>query len=100
MGGKRFYFERDINKFIKNSQPIQDGEGGSFEEYVMLRLRLNEGLQSDRVRSRFGFDIPSEMLERARKFEKNGMVKLTENSISLTPEGFLVSNAIITDLLN
>lgn len=99
-GGKRFYFERDINKFIENTEPIQDGEGGSFEEYVMLRLRLNEGLQTDRVRSRFGFDIPSEMLERARKFEKNGMVKLTENSISLTPEGFLVSNAIITDLLN
>ncbi len=99
-GGKRFYFERDINSFIEKSEPIQDGDGGSFEEYAMLRLRLNEGLQSDQVRARFGFDIPREMLERARKFEKNGMVKITEDSISLTPKGFLVSNTIIANLLN
>ncbi len=99
-GGKRFYFERDINKFIEAAEPIHDGEGGSFEEYVMLRLRLTEGLQNDKMRARFGFDIPHEMLERAGKFEKNGMAKITENSISLTPKGFLVSNAIIADLLN
>ncbi len=98
-GGKRFYFERDINKFIENPEPIQDGEGGSFEEYVMLRLRLTEGLKSENVKARFGFDIPPEMLERAKKFEQNGMAKVTENSISLTSKGFLVSNSIIAELL-
>ena len=98
-GGKRFYFERDIHKFIENSEPIQDGEGGSFEEYVMLRLRLADGLQSENIKARFGFDLPPEMLEKARKFERNGMAKVTENSISLTPQGFLVSNSIIADLL-
>jgi len=99
-GGKRFYFERDIHKFIDSAQPISDGDGGSFEEYVMLRLRLNEGLQSDQVRARFGFDIPPEMLERARKFENSSLLKIANGNISLTPEGFLVSNAIIADLLN
>ncbi len=98
-GGKRFYYERDAQKFIDGAQPVDDGDGGSFEEYVMLRLRLTEGLKSELVKARFGFDIPPEMLERARFFEKNGMAKVTENSISLTPKGFLVSNSIIADLL-
>ncbi len=99
-GGKRFYFERDIHKFIENPEPIQDGEGGSFDEYVMLRLRLAEGLKNENIKARFGFEIPPEMLERARKFEQNGMAKVNENSISLTPRGFLVSNSIIADLLD
>jgi len=100
IGGKRFYFERDIHKFIESAEPIQDGEGGSFEEYVMLRLRLTEGLVNDKIRTRFGFDIPSQMLEKARKFEKNSLLKITDSGISLTPEGFLVSNAIIAGLLD
>ncbi len=98
-GGKRFYYERNAQKFIDGASPVDDGEGGSFEEYVMLRLRLTEGLKSELIKARFGFDIPPEMLERARFFEKNGMAKVTENSISLTPKGFLVSNSIIADLL-
>ncbi len=98
-GGKRFYYERDAAAFMNGAQPVDDGEGGSFEEYVMLRLRLTEGLKSELVKARFGFDIPPEMLERARFFEKNSLAKVTEDSISLTPKGFLVSNSIIADLL-
>ena len=100
IGGKRFYFERDINKFINNAQPIDDGDGGSFEEYVMLRLRLTEGLKNENVKTRFGFDIPHKMLERARLFERNGLTKVTDSNISLTPKGFLVSNAVISKLLD
>ena len=96
---KRYYYERDAQKFIDGAPPVDDGDGGSFEEYVMLRLRLTEGLKSELIKARFGFDIPPEMLERARFYEKNGMAKVTESSISLTPKGFLVSNTIIADLL-
>lgn len=99
-GGKRFYYDRDASAFMDGAPAIEDGNGGSFEEYVMLRLRLTEGLKSEFVKARFGFDIPSEMLERARFYEKNGMAKVTDSSISLTPKGFLVSNSIIADLLN
>ncbi len=100
IGGKRFYFERDIHKFIDSAQPIEDGDGGSFEEYAMLRLRLTKGLINDDVKQRFGFDIPPKMLEKSRLFEKNGLVTIDSNGISLTPQGFLVSNSIIAALLN
>ena len=99
-GGKRFYFEPDTEKFIIGANPIDDGEGGSFEEYVMLRLRLTEGLTTSGCMSRFGHNIPEEMLKKARLYEKHGLLKADETGIRLNPKGFLVSNAIIADLLD
>ena len=32
LGGKRFYFERDFDSFIKGTSPIPDGDGGDEEE--------------------------------------------------------------------
>ncbi len=98
-GGKRFYFERDAKSFIDGASPVDDGEGGSFEEYAMLRLRLTEGLTNGGVFSRFGYEIPPEMKEKARFFAENELIRLTDNSISLTPKGFLLSNLIISELL-
>lgn len=98
--GKRSYYERNLIKFINGAQPIYDGEGGSFEEYVMLRLRLTEGLQNSLVRERFGFDIPQAMFEKAKTFAKNGLAVVDSEKISLTPQGFLVSNSIIAKLLD
>ncbi len=98
-GGKRFYFERDAAQFINGASPVDDGEGGSFEEYAMLRLRLAEGLTDSGVLSRFGCLISPEIKEKARFFAKNELIELTDNSISLTPKGFLLSNAIIAELL-
>lgn len=99
-GGKRFYFPDDTSAFINGAQPIYDGDGGSFEEYVMLRLRLAEGLTQTGCQNRFGFDIPQEMIDKSRFFEKNGLLVSDEKGIRLTPKGFLVSNTIIAELLD
>ncbi len=99
-GGKRFFYERDINAFINGADPIEDGEGGSFEEYAMLRLRLTQGLINSDVKQRFGFGIPRKMLEKAEILAKNNLVTVDSNSISLTPKGFLVSNSIMATLLS
>ena len=42
--GKRFYYERSIDSFISGQPPVNDGFGGDEEEYIMLALRLSEGL--------------------------------------------------------
>ncbi len=97
--GKRFYFERDIESFINGCEPVFDAVGGSFEEYAMLRLRLTDGLIFDDVFKRFGHGIPPTMLDTAKRFEKNGLMKVNDGQIALTREGFLVSNAVIAELL-
>lgn len=97
--GKRFYYPRDINYFIDGKEPVFDSNGGDFEEYAMLALRLCEGLQNENVKSRFGFNIPDEMYKKAEKFVNGGYVKIQPNVISLTAKGFLISNYIISEII-
>ena len=98
--GKRFYFERDFDSFLKGASPIPDGEGGNEEEYIMLALRLSEGLQNEKYRMRFGKNIDERLIKKARTLEKEGLVTVAVDRISLTVKGFLVSNSVISYLLN
>ncbi len=100
IGSKRFYYERSIDKFINNNQPVYDGEGGDEEEYIMLALRLSEGLIFENFEKRFNKSVGKNITEKARMLEKYGLVKVSEKSISLTVNGFLVSNSVICELLN
>ncbi len=98
--GRRFYYDRDLTSFINGCEPVQDGEGGNFDEYAMLRLRLNEGLTERGTLERYGFGIPKPMRERAKIFSEEGMLITNVKGISLTPKGFLLSNKIIGELLS
>lgn len=97
--GKRFYYERSIDKFISGDPPVDDGEGGGEEEYIMLALRLSEGLIFENYQNRFGKPVPENLISKARELEKHGLVKVTDYNISLTVEGFLVSNSVICSLI-
>ena len=98
--GKRFFYERDFEDFIKGNSPTPDGDGGDEEEYVMLALRLTEGLQNERYRMRFGKNIDEMLIKKALTLEKEGLVTVTDDRIALTVKGFLVSNSVISYLLD
>ncbi len=98
--GKRFYYERSIDDFIKGISPVNDGFGGDEEEYIMLALRLSEGLVFDKFKKRFGKAVPDSIIKKARELQKHGLVNADDCSISLTVNGFLVSNSIIFSLQN
>lgn len=102
IGGKRFYMQRDLDSFINAENPmtlaVQDGEGGGFEEYAMLRLRLREGLNLTDAWEKFGVDA-SKIAKKATALEKRGLLDFKNNVISLTPQGFLLSNSVTSDLL-
>lgn len=99
IAGKRFFFPRDIESFISGCAPTDDGEGGSFEEYLMLRLRLCEGLVFSEVKERFGCDVPEDIIEKCKRLSALGLVTYDGEHISLTRQGFLVSNAVISELI-
>ncbi|HBH95638.1 MAG TPA: coproporphyrinogen III oxidase family protein [Ruminococcaceae bacterium] len=100
--GERFFVNRDIDGFIRSERQEavkEDTEGaafGGFEEYAMLRLRLAEGLNLKEYKRRGG--NAKTLLKEAEKIPK-GCFNFNGESISLTPSGFLVSNAIIAKLL-
>lgn len=99
--GKRFYYDADLEKFLAGCGTVPDGNGGSREEFTMLRLRLRAGLTERIWRTRFGEPLPQDYLRRAKKFAAPGLVQFCESEpgFFLTPKGFLVSNALIGEIL-
>lgn len=97
IGGKRFYTPRDFEGFLKEGKYVDDGPGGSEQEYIMLRLRLTEGVVFEEYRERFGSQFPAEFVERAG--EMAGLVECDDRGIRLTRQGFLVSNRVIGEML-
>ena len=97
MEGKRFYFGRSTEDFLAGKEPIPDGEGGSFEEFVMLGLRLTEGISKVDCDT-FGENNFALLLKKAQKIPRN-LIKTSEDNIALTKEGFLLSNTIIAMLV-
>lgn len=98
--GKRFYFERDIDAFIQGRNAVYDADGGDCEEYIMLKLRLSDGIEFDEYKKRFDTNFPAEIIKKAGKFSTQGLVTITDTSLSLTTDGFLISNYIISELIN
>ena len=99
LDGKRFYYDRNFESFMKGNSPIQDGLGGDFTEYAMLNLRLVEGLNENKVLERFGHSIPKEIYKKSQIFIDNGYMLKNENGLALTRKGFLMSNSILAEIL-
>lgn len=100
LGGRRFHFRRDLKAFMADPFSVlrEDGPGGDFTEFAMLRLRLAEGLDLEEAASQFEFDR-ERILRRAGPFLEKDFVRLRGGRLSLTPEGFLLSNTVISALL-
>jgi oxygen-independent coproporphyrinogen-3 oxidase len=105
--GKRFTLKRDLQEYIAG---IRDG-GDIMEdlqeipmreragEYLMLRLRTSQGISAAEYEKLFllPFAPLEDVLEKRRRY-----YQATQNDSGrwvLTPQGYLVSNDIITDLL-
>ena len=93
--GKRFYYPRDLKGFINNPQTVFDGESGSKEESLMLGLRLSQGVDLSKIYD----EIPQNVKDKINLLEKAGYIKANLPHVSLTDSGMLVSNSIITELL-
>lgn len=97
--GKRFYYPSDIDEFIKGTTPKYDGDGGTLEEYVMLKLRLTDGLNFDGLREKYGVEIGKEQINKLKSKRFKGLIETDKNGTRLTPNGFLVSNTLINDII-
>lgn len=97
--GKRFYYPAKLSEFLDGAAPLPDGEGGDKEEFIMLALRLKRGLVFSEYEGRFGEKISEATLKKARLLEKEGLCVLSEDNLSLTDRGMLLSNAIIGEFI-
>lgn len=97
--GKRFYLKRGLNDYFENYKPVDDGDGGTFEEYVMLHLRLSEGINETELFKRYGRDFSYFGTNKISALKGAGLLKSARGRLFLTQKGFLVSNSVISELL-
>jgi oxygen-independent coproporphyrinogen-3 oxidase len=104
--GKRFTIVRDLRGYVEGiltgGQVISDLQEVPHRErageYLMMRLRTTLGIQAEEYEKRYllPFGPIEEALEQARQ---RGHALKMDGGWRLTPEGFLLSNSIISDLL-
>ena len=99
LNGKRYYFPNDINTFIDGVPPVFDCNGGDKEEYIMLRLRLKDGLNLSELATIYDSDTKNEILTKIPKFKENNLIEFDGENIHLTEKGFLLSNSVISELI-
>ena len=97
--GKRFFYPRSLDDYIAGTKPVQDGTGGSLEEYVTLRLRLTAGIKEAELLRRYGVGFSHFDDGVFAALESTGLIKAVSGCLTLTRKGFLVSNAVISELI-
>lgn len=98
--GERFHHSPSLAAYLQGEPVQSDGSGGDFEEFVMLGLRLAEGISRQEACARdpdggMRFD---RLLARAA-YCPPAYLQTTAERIALTESGFAVSNAILAVLL-
>lgn len=100
---ERFGNSRNVKAFINGEDITEESVTVSDEEriseYIMLGLRLNEGISAQEYRKLTGRDMKRDfpMID---KYIKEGFMEERGESISFTTKGFFVSNAILSDILS
>lgn len=105
-GGRRYSFVRDLDAYIQGvlqggdiideSEIIPKRERCG--EYLMLRLRTVQGINEQEYRSTYFMDF-TPLQARLEQFRAQGWAEQTDGRWHLTPQGFLLSNQLIGDLL-
>lgn len=103
--GKRFHFPRELQSFLQADHLfdliVVDSvcENVAIDEYIMLKLRLNKGLNTNEIEARYGISTHV-LLEKANQLKSQELVFIENGCICLTSKGFLLSNSIINFLLD
>ena len=103
MNGERFfanenpreYTAGDVNKY--NEEILTPR--GLMGEYVMLGMRMNEGISAAEFEQRFGKGIPDEFMRLFEKYERLGFIEKSEGRIYFNDKGRDVSNYILCDFV-
>lgn len=100
--GKRFAHSRDIDTYIRGDSTIIDvediSEKEAANEYIMLGMRLSEGVDLKKFQEQFGKDLLY-AFPQLKKYSPE-YVSIDGKRCFFTERGMLVSNFILSDILD
>ncbi len=108
--GNRFAFTPDREKYCRaievpgspirltvENEAVEERE--RLGEYIMLRFRLTEGLDTREFIRRFGASFDALYGHKLSRFIKGGYMTYHNGRYALTPQGMFVSNYILSEIL-
>ena len=102
--GTRFGNSRDLDAYIEGKDICVETEVPTpverMNEYVMLRMRLCEGVSAKAFATRFNADFEELFGKKLAAYEPDGFVRRTRDGWAFTAKGFSVSNAILSEVLD
>lgn len=100
--GKRFGNSRDIDAFLRGEDITEEvsllSRKEAAAEAVILGLRLSDGIDPTDIEARFGVNIVSALREACSPFMDRGLMTAQGTRIRISEEGWLISNAILSEL--
>ena len=101
--GYRFGNARDLEGYLRGESILEERERISSKErkneYVMLRMRMADGVPFADYRDRFGEEFEERFGKALSAYIGRGLVVKDERGYAFTPEGMCVSNEILSDVL-
>ena len=107
---RRFSYKRSADMFMDALEYVNAGVDiieddytispeEKADEYIMLRLRLTEGLNVAEFKEKFGIDFGERFAKELKLYINNGFMEYNNGHYSFTPKGMYVSNYILSTFL-
>lgn len=102
--GQRFGNSRNLAAYIVGEEIVEERETPTLRqrkaEYIMLRMRLCQGVTAAEYEARFGGSFVEEVALPFSRYAAGGFVLGSREQVAFTPKGFGVSNAILSEVLD
>ena len=110
-GNRRFAYKRSAEDYINNLEfpgSVPDMVSENYEikpnerlgEYVMLRMRLSEGVDTEFFAAKFGVDFEKLFGRYLKLYSQGGFLEKKGRSWAFTPKGMYVSSYILSSMLD
>ncbi len=110
-GGERYSVIRNAETYIDGLEILDAGiriieeskvisKNESMNEYVMLRMRLEDGVEGNEFKARYGVDFREKFGQYLDEYIAGGFVRKVGDRYSFTTRGMFVSNYILSAVLD
>ncbi len=101
--GERFFNTSDVERYIASPllhfSECAESDTERLCEYIMLALRLREGISLPDFEARFGVSFTAGRMPKLMRFCELGLMTLTDDRVALTERGFYLSNSLLSEII-
>jgi len=107
---KRYFYENSVENYIKSLACVDNLpkkhyeeetslEENGMDEYVMLKMRLSDGVNEQEFKEKFGTEFTKEYPQ-ILNYLNDEYIVYKNGAYCFTPKGFFVSNHILSEILH